>query len=105
MNECEKKIPLQKLYEIGVVVQIYRVDFVEANRQFHWLEISLVYDKSNKHAAIYDSYNLERASTFIQNVSIENVLHTYSVANVLKYNISDATEKTYALYTICRVKL
>ena len=94
----KKKIPLQKLYEIGVVVQIYRVDFVEANRQFHWLEISLVYDKSNKHAAIYDSYNLERASTFIiQNVSIENVLHTYSVANVLKYNISDATEETYAL--------
>lgn len=37
------------------------------------------------------SYNLERASTFMQNVSIENVSITYSVANELKYDISDAT--------------
>lgn len=37
--------------EIGV--QTFTVDFVAANRQFDWLEISLVYDKNNKHSRIY----------------------------------------------------
>ena len=31
-------------------------------RQFDWLEISIVPDKSDKHSTIYDSYNRERIS-------------------------------------------
>ena len=81
------------MHELGVRVQNYTVDFLATNRQLEWPEISLVYDKSNKHAAIYDSNNLEQVSTFIQNVTKENVSNTYSVANELKYNISDAAEK------------
>ena len=60
-----KKSPPQKLYELGVWVQSYTVNFAEGNRQLDWLEISLVYDKSEKLAKICDSYNLERAGTFI----------------------------------------
>ena len=44
-------------------------------------------------AAVYDSYNLERTSGFIQNFSTENVSNTFSDGNELKYSISDATEK------------
>lgn len=47
-----KKTALQKSYEIAVGVQSYTIDFVAKSRQFGWLEISLVYDKSNKYEAI-----------------------------------------------------
>ena len=87
-----KKTPLQKFYELGVELQSYTVDIVVENRQFDWLEIYLVYDNSEKHTTIYDSYNLECVGTFIQNVSIENVSNTNNVANKLKCDISDATE-------------
>ena len=79
--------PLQKSYELPASVQSYAVEFTYA------VEISIVFDKSNKHSTIYDSYNAEVASTLIQNVSIENVGNTYSVANELKYDTNDATEK------------
>ena len=73
-----KKTLLQKFYELAVGAQSYTIDSVVTNRQFDWLEISLVYDKSNKHGTMYDSYNLERAYIFIANVKIENVSNTYS---------------------------
>ena len=41
----------------------------------------------------HDSFNLERARTFLHDVLIENISNTYSVANELKYDISDTTEK------------
>ena len=42
------------------------IDFLGANRQFDWLELSLVYDKSDKHNAAYDSYDVEMASKICQ---------------------------------------
>ena len=33
--------------------QKFNVNFKGCNRQFHWLEVSLVYDKSDKHRKIY----------------------------------------------------
>ena len=44
-----QKTPIQKTYEISVGSDSLRVEFYSANRQFDWLEISLVYDKSDKH--------------------------------------------------------
>ena len=41
-----KKAPLQKSYQLAVGAQSYSLEFTAANRQFGWLEISLVYDKS-----------------------------------------------------------
>ena len=60
-----KKTQRQKLHKLGVGVQTCTVEFAAANSQFDWLEISLVYYKINRHAAVYDTYNLERASTSI----------------------------------------
>ena len=43
----------------------------------------MVYDKSDKHATVYDSYNKEDASTSIESVSTENITKTYSIASKL----------------------
>ena len=90
MNGCEKR-PLQKSYELAVGVKSYTIDLVATNRQFDWPEIYLVYDKSNKHTILCNSYNLDGASTFMQNFPIENVSNTYSTADELKYDIIQVT--------------
>ena len=47
-----QKTPIQKTYEISVGSDSLTVEFYGANRQFDWLEISLLYDKSDKHLTI-----------------------------------------------------
>ena len=44
-----QKILLQKSYKMVVNSESFTVDFVFLNRQFGWLKISIVYDKSDKH--------------------------------------------------------
>ena len=56
------KTPIQKTYEIGFGQHSINIDFLGSNRQFDWLEISLVFDKSDKDTTIYDSYNVELVS-------------------------------------------
>ena len=51
--------PIQKTYEIKQGSDSLNVEFLGANRQFDWIEISIVPDKSDKHTGIYDSYNRE----------------------------------------------
>ena len=48
------KMPLQNSSELVVGIKTFTVDFIVAYRQFDWLEISLVYNKSEKHTTIYD---------------------------------------------------
>ena len=57
-----QKAPIQKTYEINFRQDSLDIDFIGANRQCDWIELSLVYDKSDKHTTIYDSYNIEMAS-------------------------------------------
>ena len=45
----------QQLFEIATGAQTFTCTFKGAQRQFDWLEISLVYDKSFQHTTIYDS--------------------------------------------------
>ena len=39
------------------------VNFETANKQFSFLTISLVYNRSDQHRSLYDNYNTELAST------------------------------------------
>ena len=64
-----------------------------SNRQFDWLEISIVFDKSDKHTIIYDSYNVELAAKYIQSIKISNFTEIYSLINEKKYNLSNSTQK------------
>ena len=62
-------------------------------RQSDWLELSLVYDKSNKHTTIYDSYNSELAATTIKFVKLFNFTEIYSLMNEKEYDIDNLTQK------------
>ena len=52
-----QETPIRKTYEIKTGSDSLNVEFLGANRQFDWIEISIVNDKSDKHTTIYDSYN------------------------------------------------
>lgn len=50
-----QKTPLEK-HEMAFDTQSFNVDILGANRQFHWIKISLVFGKSNKHTTIYGNF-------------------------------------------------
>ena len=85
---------IQKTYEINVRQDSLDIDFLSANRRFDWIELYLVYDKSNKHTTIYDSYKVEMASKKIKSVRLTNFTEIYSLrTNEKKYDIGNLTQK------------
>ena len=66
-----QKTPLQKTYEMLICSDSINVEFFGSNRQFDWLDISLTYDKSDKHLAIYNSYNAELVAKNIKSVKLK----------------------------------
>ena len=85
--------PYQQLFEINTGTQTYTCTFKGAQRQFDWLEISIVYDKSFQHATIYDSYDLELASKIIKTIKFENTSTTYSLTGKLSFDIEKDDDK------------
>ena len=79
-----QKTSLQKTYEINTEQDSIDVEFLGANRQFDWLEISLVHDKSDKHTTIYDSYNQEMTAQEIKSLKLSNFTEIYSLINEKK---------------------
>ena len=92
-----QETPVQKSYKLAVGAQSYTVEFTAANKQFDWLEISLVYVKSDQHKTTHNSYNAEVASKNKQNVQIENTSNIYSIAKTLKYGL-DCANRKHMLY-------
>ena len=88
-----QKTPYQKTYELQAGSQDFTVDFQGANRQFDWIEISLVYGKSDKHLTAYDSYNAECANKFIKSLEFANISNKYSSTNTLKFDIDNDLQK------------
>ena len=79
-----QKTPLQKTYEKIAGTDSLNVEFLGSNRQFDWLEISIVPDKSDKHTTIYDSYNRELPSQEIKTLKLTNFTEIYSLTNEKK---------------------
>lgn len=79
-----QKTPIQKIYEISVGSDSLSIDFLGVNRQINWEEISLVFDKSNKHTTQYDSYDVELVLKSIKLVKLSNFTEIYSLANKKK---------------------
>ena len=88
-----QKTPIQKTYEIKTGSDSLNVEFLGANRQFDWLEISIVNNKSDKHTTIYDSYNGDLAAQKIKTVQLSNFTEIYSLTNEKKYSIDNLTQK------------
>ena len=85
--------PYQQFFEINTGTQSYTCTFKGAQRQFDWLEISIVYDKSFQHKTIYDSYDLEMASKLIRTIKFENTSTTYSVTGKLSFDLEKDDDK------------
>ena len=68
-----QKNPYQKTYQLQTDIQDFTVDFQGANRQFDWIEISLVYDKSDKHLTLHDGYNVECAAKMTKSLEFANI--------------------------------
>ena len=88
-----QKAPIQNPYEIQKGSDSLNVEFLGSNRQFDWIEISIVPDKSDKHATIYDSYNREMAAQLIKTLQLSNFTEIYSLTNEKKYSIDNLTQK------------
>ena len=58
--------PYQQVFQVNTGTQDFTCNFKGAQRQFDWLEISIVYDKSYQHTTTYDSYDLELAAKLIK---------------------------------------
>ena len=88
-----QKTPIQKTYEISKGQDSLNVEFLGSNRQFDWIEISIVPDKSDKHTTIYDSCNRELAAQTIKSLKLSNFTEIYSLTNEKKYDIDNLTQK------------
>ena len=69
---------MQKTYEINTGQDSIDVELLGANRQFDWLEISLVHDK---HTTICDSYNRELVDQKIKSSRLTTFTEVYSLTN------------------------
>ena len=88
-----QKTPIQKTYEIKKGSNPLNVEFLGSNRQFDWIEISIVPDKSDKHTTIYDSYNREMAAQLIKSLKLSNFTKIYSLTNKKKYSVDNLTQR------------
>ena len=88
-----QKTPIQKAYEISIGSDSINVDFLGSNRQFDWIEISLVSNKSDKHTTIYDSYNVELAAKYTKSVKLSNFTEIYGLTNEKKYDTDNLMQK------------
>ena len=87
--------PYQQLFEVNTGIQAITVLFEGAQRQLEWIKISLIYYKSYQHQTIYDIYDVELASKFIQSVKFENTSSTYSLTGKLEYNQKNEDDKDW----------
>ena len=76
-----QKTPIQKAYKIQKGSDSLNVEFLGANRQFDWIEISIVPNKSDKYTTTYDSYNREMAAQLIRTLRLSNFTELYSLTN------------------------
>ena len=85
--------PYQQSFEINMETQSLKGNFHGLNKQIEWLEISLVFDKSDQHQTVYDSYDVELAAKYVQLLALENVSTTYSLTGKLESNVSNENNK------------
>ena len=88
-----QKRPYQKTYELQTGLQKFTVDFKGCERQFDWLEIPLIYDKSDKHLTTYKIYNAKCAAKMINSIEPGNISGAYRATNTMKFDTSNDTQK------------
>ena len=79
-----QKTPIHRTYKINIGTASIDIEFLGSNRQFNWIELSLVCGKSDNHTTIYDSYNIEQAAKRIKSVKLSNFTKICSLKNEKK---------------------
>ena len=92
-----RKTPLQKSYEHVRGAQSKTIMFNNAFKQFSFLEISLVFHRSDHHLSIYNIYNAEVAATYIKTIKLQNASNTDSEFNTVKFDLENE-EDQYTLH-------
>ena len=90
--EAQKTL-LQKTYESQKGSDSLSVEFLDAYRQFDWIEISIVPDKSDNYTTTYDSYNREITTQLIKSLRLINFSDLYSLTNEKKISTDNLTQK------------
>ena len=83
-----QKTPMQKTYEINMGQDSIDAEFLGANRQFDWLEISLVHDKSDTHAQFMTATIEKWLPKKIKSLPLTNFTEVYSLTNEKKITMS-----------------
>ena len=78
-------------------MQDFTCTFKGGQREFDWLKISIVCDKSYRHTTIYDSYDVELAAKLIKSIKFENTSSTYNLTGNISYDL-EKEEETFLLY-------
>ena len=86
-----QKTPIKKTFEIQTGSDSLNVKF--SNRQFDWLEISMVLEESDKHTTISNNYNREMAAQLVKTLQMSNFTEIYSLTNEKNYSINNLTQK------------
>ena len=92
--------PYQQHFEVNTGMQSFTCTFKGAQRQFDWLEISIVHDNSFQYKTIYDSYDLELASELIRTIKFENASTAYSLIGKLSYDLEKEDNKNVLCKTL-----
>ena len=92
--------PYQQLFEVNTGTQSFTCTFKGAQRQFDWLEISIVHDNSFQYKTIHDSYDLELASKLIRTIKFENASTAYSLIGKLSYDLEKEDNKNVLCKTL-----
>ena len=64
--------PYQQNFGINTGTQSLKVNFRGLNKKIEWPEISLVFDKSDQHQTICDSYDVDLSAKYVQLLALEN---------------------------------
>ena len=59
----------------------------------------MVFDKSDQHQTVYDSYDVELAANYVQLFALKNASPTYSLTSQLEYRVLNEDDKHW-LYQI-----
>ena len=92
--------PYQQHFEVNTGMQSFTCTFKGAQRQFDWLEISIVHDNSFQYKTIHDSYDLELASKLIRTIKFENASTAYSLIGKLSYDLEKEDNKNVLCKTL-----
>lgn len=91
---------------MNVGSQSRKVNFYDFAARFEFIEVSLIYDRSDQHQTMYDNYDLELAAQNIQSLTPKNAANTYSITRTSELNIDNEDDEhlLYLMFATCSCK-